>query len=133
VQPLLPQNVALTPGATADVTAQIAEVDAGNVKWSLASSPAGEASSANGALGSLSSPSCQRSSGHYTTCAVTYTAPIAIPQPDLYVVASVNGASTNPGVSSLHVLLNAQGIVSNPIANQAIQTGPVLLLSLIHI
>ena len=27
VQPLLPQNVALTPGATADVTAQIAEVD----------------------------------------------------------------------------------------------------------
>ena len=28
VQPLLPQNVALTPGATADVTAQIAEVDA---------------------------------------------------------------------------------------------------------
>jgi hypothetical protein len=127
VQPLLPQNVALTPGATADVTAQIAEVDAGNVKWSLASSPAGEASSANGALGSLSSPSCQRSSGHYTTCAVTYTAPIAIPQPDLYVVASVNGASTNPGVSSLHVLLNAQGIVSNPIANQAIQTGPVLL------
>ena len=135
VQPLLPQNLALTPGATADVTAQIAEVDAGNVKWSLASSATGEQSSADGtlqalgALGSLSSLGCQRSSDHYTTCKVTYSAPSTIPQQDVYVVAAVNGTSANvAGVASLlHVLLNSQGIVSNPIANQAIQTGAALL------
>src|ERR1700691_5876131 len=90
VQPLLPQNVALTPGAAAEVTAQIAEVDAGDVKWSLASTPTGEQSSTTGALGSVSGSACQRSSDHYTTCTVTYTAPSAIPQQDVYVLARVN-------------------------------------------
>ena len=123
VQPLLPQNVALTAGATAEVTAQIAEVNAGSVQWSLAGAPSGEPSS-TGALGSLSSSSCQRSSDHYTTCAVTYTAPSAIPQQDVYVVAAVNGSRVT---SPLHVLLNSRGVVSNPIANQAIQTGPAML------
>ena len=137
VQPLLPQNVALATGATAEVTAQIAEVDAGSVNWSLASSPTGEASPGNGTLGSLSAPSCRRSSDHYTTCTVTYTAPSAIPQQDVYVVASLNGAPNGTtanaaagnaaGVASLHVLLNGHGIVSNPTGNQAMQTGPVLL------
>lgn len=137
VQPLLPQNVALATGATADVTAQIAEVDAGGVNWSLASSPGGEASPGNGTLGSLSAPSCRRSSDHYTTCTVTYTAPSAIPQQDVYVVASLNGAANGTaanaaagsaaGVTLLHVLLNGHGIVSNPTSNQAMQTGPVLL------
>ncbi len=124
VQPLLPQNVALTPGATAEVTAQIAEVDAGRVTWSLATTPGGEGSSSTGALGSLNSSACQRSSDHYTTCTVTYTAPSAIPQQDVYVVAAVNGSTVT---SPLHVVLNNRGIVSNPIANQAIQTGPMML------
>ena len=124
VQPLLPQNVALTPGATADVTAQIAEVDAGSVKWSLESAPNGEQNSTTGSLGSLNSSSCQRSSDRYTTCTVTYTAPSAIPQQDVYVVAAVNGSTVT---SPLHVLLNSRGVVSNPIANQAIQTGPAML------
>ena len=129
VQPLLPQNVALTPGATAEVTAQIAEVNAGNVKWSLASSPAAEPSAANGALGWLSTPECQRSSDRYTTCTLTYTAPSVIPQQDVYVVAAIDGASPKAGgvASSLHLLLNSRGIVSNPVANQAMQTGPVVL------
>ncbi len=124
VQPLLPQNVALTPGASVDVTAQIAEVDAGSVKWSISDTPGGQASSASAALGSLSSLGCQRSADRYTTCKVTYTAPSAISQPDVYLNAAVNGASVT---SPLHVLLNAQGIVSNPVENQAIQTGPALL------
>jgi hypothetical protein len=130
VQPLLPQNVALTPGAAAEVTAQIAEVDAGDVKWSLASTPSGEQSSTTGALGSVSGSACQRSSDHYTTCTVTYTAPSAIPQQDVYVLATVNGATANGGAtvtSPLHVLLNSKGVVSSPIANQAIQTGPAML------
>ena len=124
VQPLLPQNVALTPGATADVTAQIAEVNAGSVKWRLATAPAGEDNTASGTLGTLGSGDCDRSSDHYTTCTVTYTAPSALPVQPVYVVAAVNGSTVT---SPLRVLLNGQGIVSNPAANQAIQTGPVLL------
>ena len=124
VQPLLPQNVALTPGATVDVTAQIAEVNAGNVKWSLSETPAGQASSPSAALGSLSSLGCQRSSDRYTTCRVTYAAPSAIEKQDVYLTAAVNGSSVT---SPLHVLLNSQGIVSSPLGNQAIQTGTALL------
>lgn len=124
VQPLLPQNVALTPGATAEVTAQIAEVNAGTVKWSLASSPSGAQATASGALGTLSNTACQRSADHYTTCTVTYTAPSAIPPQDVYLVAAVNGGTVT---SPLRVLLNSQGIVSNPVTNQAIQTGAMAL------
>jgi hypothetical protein len=123
VQPLLPQNVALTPGATAEVTAQIAEVNAGKVRWSLESSPAGGAAGA-GALGTLSASDCQRSAEQYTTCTVTYTAPSAVPLHDVYIVAAVN----NGGVSSpLHVLVNSRGIVSDPVTNQNIQTGMAAL------
>jgi len=39
-------------------------------------------------------------------------------------VAAVNGSTVT---SPLRVLLNSQGIVSNPIANQAVQAGPALL------
>ena len=123
VQPLLPQNVALTPGATADVTAQIAEVDAGSVKWRLANTPGG-AENATGALGTLSTSECQRSSDRYTTCSVLYTAPATLPTGPVYVVAAVNGTTT---ASPLRVLLNNQGIVSNPVTHQAIQQGAITL------
>ena len=123
VQPLLPQNVALTPGATAEVTAQIAEVDAGQVKWSLSSSPGG-GQSASEALGTLSSSDCQRSDDRYTTCTVTYTAPPTPLARPVYVVASVNGTSVT---SPLRVLLDNRGIVSDPVTNQSIQTGAAAL------
>lgn len=123
VQPLLPQNLALTPGATADVSAQIAEVNAGNVKWSLSSAPGGEAS-VSGALGTLSGSQCRRSSDHYTTCSVLYSAPSGMPPQDVYVIAAVDGGSTT---SPAHVLLNRQGTVSDPVTHQSIQTGPVAL------
>ncbi len=123
VQPLLPQNMALTPGATADVTAQIAEVNAGNVKWSLAGTPGGEVS-ASGALGTLSDTRCRRNADRYTTCAVSYTAPSAAPAQNVYVVAAVNGSTIT---SPLHVLLNSQGIVSDPVTHQSIQTGAAAL------
>ncbi|HEX4311951.1 MAG TPA: hypothetical protein VHZ25_18115 [Acidobacteriaceae bacterium] len=123
VQPLLPQNMALTAGATADVTAQIAEVNAGSVKWSLASAATGDEASASASLGMLSSSECQHNAEHYTTCTVTYTAPASIPTQPVYVVAAVNGSTVT---SPLRVLLNSQGIVSNPVANQATQAGPAL-------
>ncbi len=124
VQPLLPQNIALTPGTTAEVTGQIAEVDAGSVKWSLAGSPTGNMSAPAGVLGTLSNAACQRSSDHYTTCTVAYTAPSVIPAQDVYVIGTVNG---NEVAASLHVLLNNQGIVSDPVTNQTVQSGPVAL------
>ena len=124
VQPLLPQNVALTPGATADVSAQIAEVDAGSVKWSLAATPAGAGESANGAFGTVSDLGCQRSSDHYTTCTATYSAPSTLPGQPVYVIASVNGSAVT---SPLRVLLNNQGIVSDPVNHQDTQTDPALL------
>jgi len=119
VQPLLPQNLALTPGASAEVTAQIAEVNAGQVHWLLESSPSGGAAAA-GVLGTLSASDCQRSAEQYTTCTVTYTAPTATPVRDVYVVAAVDGSRIT---SPLHVIVNNRGIVSNPVANQSIQTG----------
>ncbi|HVT99218.1 MAG TPA: hypothetical protein VHE33_17055, partial [Acidobacteriaceae bacterium] len=121
VQPLLPQNVALTPGATAEVTAQIAEVDSGSVSWRLAATPTGPE---NAALGTLSGSECRRSSGRYTSCSVLYTAPSALPAGSVYVVAAVNGTLTT---APLRVLLNNQGIVSNPVTNQALQQGAILL------
>jgi hypothetical protein len=124
VQPLLPQNVALTPGASAEVTAQIAEVNAGSVKWSLAETPGGSGESANGTLGTLSDLGCRRSSDHYTTCAVTYSAPSTVPGQPVYVVASVDGSVVT---SPLRVLLNNQGIVSDPVNHQSIQADPALL------
>ena len=123
VQPLLPQNLALTPGTTTEVTAQIAEVDAGQVAWTLASSATG-AQTTSGSLGTLSGSSCQRRPDRYTTCSVAYTAPNITPANPVYVMASINDSHV---VSRLHVLLNDRGIVSNPVANQQIQNTPASL------
>ena len=123
VQPLLPQNLALTPGATAEVTAQIAEVDAGQVTWSLAAAPTGPPSSA-ATLGMVSGSSCQRSTDRYTNCTVAYTAPNVVPSGSVYVVAAVNGSRVT---APLRVVVNDHGIVSNPVTNQQIQTTPLAL------
>ncbi len=123
VQPLLPQNVALTPGATAEATAQIAEVDAGEVKWSLGTSPSG-GKSAPGELGTLNSSGCRRGSDRYTTCSVVYGAPTTLPAQQVYLIAAINGATVT---SPLRVLLDNRGIVSDPVTNQSIQTGPAAL------
>lgn len=120
VQPLLPQEMALPPGATAEATAQIAEVNAGNVKWSLASTPSGEQPSPSGVLGTLSNTGCRRSPDHYTTCSVTYTAPGVTPAQPVYVVAAVNGSLIT---SPLRVLVNDRGIASDPVTHQQMQTG----------
>jgi hypothetical protein len=120
VQPLLPQDVALTPGATAEVTAEIAEVNAGDVSWSLTTAPQGSSALPAGVLGTLSANTCQRTQDHFTTCTVTYSAPSALPAQPVYVVATVNGSGTT---APLRVLVDDRGIVSNPVTNQAIQPG----------
>jgi hypothetical protein len=75
-------------------------------------------------LGTLSDPECQRGESRYTTCTVNYTAPSAIPAREVYVIAAVNGG---PVKSAAGVLLDENGIVSDPVTNQTIQTGAAAL------
>lgn len=124
VQPLLPQDVALMPGATVEVTAEIAEVNAGDVSWSLSTTPQGGAALPPGVLGVVGGSACQRSEDHFTTCTATYSAPSAIPAQPVFVVASVNGSRTT---APLRVLVDSHGIVSNPVTHQAIQPGTAAL------
>jgi hypothetical protein len=129
VQPLLPQNAALTPGSALEVKGQIAEVSSGKVEWSLSTSPSGNGGQDDALLGSLSSPECRHDDEHYTSCQVTYLAPSAVSVPAVYLIGSVNeaGSGTTAVTTPLKILLNAQGVNSNPSANQAIQTGAIAL------
>jgi hypothetical protein len=119
VQSLLPENASLTPGASLEATAEISEVNAGSVHWSL-STDAPPGSDA----GTLSDQSCRRSLDQYTTCTVLYTAPTTPMRATVYLKAAVNGsAATTP----LKILLNGNGVNSSPLANQAPQTGAIAL------
>lgn len=115
LQPLLPENAAVSQGATLEVSAQIAEVDAGSVHWSLGA----------GTLGTLSQPGCQRGKQQYTTCKVSYTAPGALSgMQSAHIIASVNDTNTK---ATLHLLLNTDGVNSSALANQTAQTGMIAL------
>ncbi|HEX3470812.1 MAG TPA: hypothetical protein VHT28_06455 [Silvibacterium sp.] len=129
VQSLLPENAALTVGGTLEVTAEIAEVNAGSVKWSLSESPAGNASPSGNDntmnLGTLDHITCQRSLDQFTTCKVSYTAPATLSVAStVYVSAAVNGTTAT---SPLRILLNTDGLNSTPSTNQAAQTGTIAL------
>jgi hypothetical protein len=124
VQSLLPQNAALTPGSALEVTGQIAEVNGGQVEWSLSATPSTPGSQENPLLGTLSGASCQREEQRYTTCRVTYLAPVTVPASAVYLVGSVNGTEVT---TPLKILLNAQGVNSSPATNQAIQSGALAL------
>ncbi|MBV8675478.1 MAG: hypothetical protein JOZ33_18795 [Acidobacteriaceae bacterium] len=126
VQSLLPQNAALTPGATLEATAEIAEVNAGSVKWTLTTSP-GADSPGDGPpnLGTIDHATCQHSLDQFTTCKISYTAPALLPVGGVvYLTASVNGTSVT---TPMKILLNNDGINSSPSANQAQQNGAIAL------
>jgi hypothetical protein len=115
VQSLLPENAALTPGSAVEVTAEIAEVNAGSVEWSFSGANAGV----------LTNSSCAHSLDQYTTCKVTYTAPSLITgKQTVYLSASVNGTTAS---SPLRILLNMDGWNSTPSTNQAVQSGAIAL------
>jgi len=115
LQPLLPENAALAPGGTLEVSAQIAEVDAGTVHWNLS----------DGTTGTLSEPSCLRGKQQYTTCKMSYTAPSTFSAlQSVRIIATVNGTNTQ---AALHVLLNNAGVNSSALTNQAAQTGLIAL------
>jgi len=115
LQPLLPENAAVSLGGTLEVSAQIAEVNGGTVRWSLS----------DGAMGTLSQSSCQRGKQQYTICKVSYTAGATLSgTQSAHIIATVNNTNTQ---SLLHVLLNADGINSNALINQSAQTGMIAL------
>jgi hypothetical protein len=119
VQSLLPENAALTTGATLEATAEIAEVNAGSVHWTVTSESANASDK-----GTLSDASCQRSLDQYTTCKVIYTAPSSPSHSTVYLKATVDGSATT---APLKILLNTDGVNSTPVANQAAQTGAIAL------
>ncbi len=127
VQSLLPENAALPAGGTLEVTAEIAEVNAGSVAWSLSPSPSASSISGDDTanLGTIDHISCQRSLDQFTTCKVSYTAPPSLSTASVvYLSATVNGtAATSP----LKILLNTDGLNSSPAINQALQGGSIAL------
>jgi hypothetical protein len=126
VQSLLPENAALTAGGTLEATAEIAEVNAGSVQWSLSSSPSEKtAGDSTANLGVIDHMSCQRSLDQFTTCKVTYTAPAPLSAAStVYLAAAVNGTTAT---SPLKILLNTDGLNSDPSVNQAPQSGAIAL------
>jgi hypothetical protein len=110
-QPLTPENAAVPPGESVTVHAQIAEVSAGTVHWSLAA----------GAPGTLTPQGCTHAAKQFTSCAALYTAPsTATATPVVLSAATAGGA-----VASARILLRADGLSSNPTEHQHEALSPV--------
>jgi hypothetical protein len=122
LQPLTPENVALGANGTVTITGYIAEAG-GTTGISYA--VAGSSTGSSGGQGSVGNSSCTRSSNAFTYCTVTYTAPASVSATaSTYVVATI-GTSTSKEAAK--ILLNTEGISSNPAAHQKELATPVLL------
>ena len=133
LQPLTPENLSLSPNGSATISASITEVGgSGSVRFTLATGPGARPTgpAPAGTAGTLSSPGCVRGevdgpNPAYTVCTVAYTAPSTLPASgSIFIVGSV---ASSPRLSWTRVLLNNQGIASNPVAHQAHLSVPVLL------
>lgn len=122
LQPLTPENVALGANGTVTITGYIAEAGGTTgINYAVASSSTGS----SGGQGSLGSTICTRGSHAFTYCSVTYTAPASVTAAvSTYVVATI-GTSTSKEATK--ILLNPEGISSNPAAHQKELTTPILL------
>lgn len=115
LQPLLPENAAVAPGTTLEVSAQIAEVNGGTVHWSLS----------DNAMGTIGQTSCQHGQQQYTLCRASYTASSTVSgSQSAHVIATVNDTNTQ---ARLHLLLNTNGVNSSAATNQAMQSGLIAL------
>jgi hypothetical protein len=124
IQVLSPETASVAPGGAVQVTGQIAEVNAGSVHWSLATTPTGEINPGD-SYGSIGETKCYHSNRTYTSCTATYTAPRALPSgsPSVFLVGLAAG---NPhSAAALHILLNGAGFNSSGLQNQVAQTGYV--------
>jgi hypothetical protein len=122
LQPLTPQNVALGANGTVTITGYVAEAGGTTgINYAVASSSTGS----SGGQGSVGSSICTRSSNAFTYCTVTYTAPASVTATaSTYVVATI-GTSTSKEATK--ILLNTEGISSNPAVHQKELATPALL------
>jgi hypothetical protein len=122
LQPLTPENVALGASGTVAITGYIAEAGGTTaINYAVANSSTGS----GGGQGSLGSSSCTRGSNAFTYCTVTYTAPASVTAAaSTYLVATIG---TSNSKEATKILLNTEGISSNPAAHQKEQATPVLL------
>jgi hypothetical protein len=119
--PLTPQNIALAPGATANITGQLAEAGGSSaLHFDLQQSDQGHTSAD---LGRISASRCQRGTLSATTCTVTYTAPSNLSAPRLVTLNATIGAAH----ADATILVNPAGITSSPVLHQTEQPAPVLL------
>lgn len=121
LQPLSPENLALGAGSHVQISGYLAEAGGTTgINYALS----GTATGTSGGQGTLSGSSCVRSSQAFTFCTVTYTAPATISATGAtYIVATVGSLSSESTV----VLLNTDGVDSNPLAHQAQQGSAILL------
>ena len=123
VQPISPENLAITPGSAVQLIAVLGEVGGGSVTWSL-STTAGGTTPPSGDFGAFSGAKCQTGSQIFTTCAITYTAPATLPAgPTVFATATVVNTTNR---QSAQVLLNGK-VNSNALSHQTLQSGPVEL------
>ena len=122
LRPLSPENLALGPNGSANVTGYIAQAGGtASIVFALADSP----TSTSGGQGSLSATHCERSGKAFTACTVTYTAPPTLPASGVtYIVASVG---SSPARTEAAILLNSAGVASNPTTHQLQQPTPLAL------
>jgi hypothetical protein len=122
LQPLTPENLALSSAGAVTVTGYIAEAGGSTgINYAVSSSLTGS----SGGQGSLGTTSCTRGTTAFTFCSVTYSAPTVVSSTAAtYVVATV-GTSTSR--EAAEVLLNTAGIDSNPATHQAQLTTPISL------
>ncbi len=113
LQPLTPENVALGANGQVTVTGYLAEAGgATGINFALSSAATGS----SGGQGSLGSTSCQRNTSAFTVCTVAYSAPASVSSPGpTYVVAT---AGSSPSKVATEVLLNTEGVASNPANHQ---------------
>jgi hypothetical protein len=111
LQPLTPENVALGPGASVTLTGRLAQSGGrAGIQFEIAESPQG----GSAGQGTLSEPVCHHARQAFTTCSVTYTAPVTLSATAVaYVVAQASGSRTDA-----EVLLNPAGVTSNPATHQ---------------
>ncbi|MFZ0337018.1 MAG: hypothetical protein WAL45_03235 [Terracidiphilus sp.] len=122
LQPLTPENAALGANGAITITGYIAEAGGTTgINFAVANS----STSSSGGQGAVGSSSCTRSSTAFTYCTVTYTAPTSVTATaSTYVVATIGTSSSKEATD---VLLNTEGISSNPATHQKQLATPVLL------
>jgi hypothetical protein len=122
LQPLAPENLALGGGGTVTLKGYLAEAG-GTTGINFA--VAGSANGSGGGQGTLTPSSCVRNSQSFTYCTVTYAAPATITSTSAtYIVATVG---TSASKESTVVLLNSEGVNSDPTTHQQQLNTPILL------